>query len=110
MIPRHVDHRPLTATHVIVLRPIAVAAAARNAGLPFVESHRILSDRELSRKGDLMLWALVEELAATGFGRRRPHDETARRHNNHFRALNTFLETILRLEPPFLPARHGCGD
>src|SRR5262245_59667544 len=103
MFPMHVDHRPLAAAPTFIGWLVAIAAAIRDACLPFVERHSEFDDSKLPRERHAMLRAF--DTTSIHLALRRAHHERPRRRYDHLGASVAFLEAVLRLEGALLSRR-----
>src|SRR5205085_12607325 len=77
IVPRHVDHGPAAAAPAFIGRLVALASAAGDARLPFVERHGKPAGRKWSCNRHLVLRPLVR--LASLLALRRAHQKLARR-------------------------------
>src|SRR6266568_4583772 len=82
---------------------MTVAAASRDARIPFLECYGEPSDGERLGKDHTMLGPFFR--AAIRLARRRTHHKLARRHHHHRGTMVALLEAIVRAKRALLPGR-----
>ncbi len=102
VVPADVDRRPPAAPPTAIAH-IPTASATGGAGVPLVEGQRELRHREGLCDRHLVRRALAVKALTRG----RAHQETPRRHDDHFRTIGALLEGVARLESALLRRREG---